>query len=110
MGLDVKVAELISSEVKAHFAHWLGERGLSQTTIYNHMTGLHNFARWYLLKIGKMLAPEDVTVEDVIAYRDYLWGGRQPRQPRRILSGGTIWKYYSSAKKFAEWAKTNQVD
>jgi hypothetical protein len=45
-----------------------------------------------------------VTEEDVIAYRDYLWGGRQPRQPRRMLSGGTIWKYYSSAKKFVEWA------
>jgi hypothetical protein len=68
------------------------------------MTGLNNFARWYLLKIGKMLTPEDVTEEDVIAYRDYLWGGRQPRQPRRMLSGGTIWKYYSSAKKFVEWA------
>jgi hypothetical protein len=64
------MAELISEEVKAQFAEWLMEHGLSQTTIYNHMTGLHNFARWYLLKIGKMLTPEDVTVDDVIAYRN----------------------------------------
>jgi site-specific recombinase XerD len=98
------MAELISSEVKAQFQEWLKRRGLSQTTIYNHMTGLHNFARWYLLKRGKMLTPADVTREDVIAYRDYLWGGRQPRRPRRLLSGGTIWNYYSSAKKFVEWA------
>jgi hypothetical protein len=103
-----EMAELIRSEVKAEFGEWLKGRGLSQTTIYNHMTGLHNFARWYLLKIGKVLTPEDVTVEDVIAYRVYLWGGRQPRQPRRMLSGGTIWNYYSSAKKFVEWADIQQ--
>jgi hypothetical protein len=94
------MAELISSKDKARFAEWLRANGLSQASIYNRMTGLNNFARWYLLKIGKMLTPADVTVEDVIAYRDYLWGGRQPR---RMLSGGTIWNYYSSAKKFVEW-------
>jgi hypothetical protein len=55
------MSELISSEVKSDFAEWLKQSGLNQTTIYNHMTGLHNFARWYLLKIGKMLTPEDVS-------------------------------------------------
>jgi hypothetical protein len=52
--------------------------------------------------IAEWLKRHGLSQEDVIAYRNYLWGGRQPRQPKRMLSGGTIWNYYSSAKKFVD--------
>jgi hypothetical protein len=49
---------------------------MSQTTIYNHMTGLRNFAGWYLLTSGKKMTLAEVTHEDVEDYKDHLWGAR----------------------------------
>ena len=98
------VADFVRERDEAEFISWMLKQGTGKETISSRRSGLRHFARWYYLTKGKVLAPADITDDDLNAYEQHLWGSRRPIHKRKLLAGGTISSYLSSVKAFLKWA------
>ncbi len=98
------MGDFVQETDEAEFISWMLKQGTSKETISSRRSGLRHFARWYYLTKGKVLAPAEITDDDLNAYEQHLWGSGQPIHKRKLLAGGTISSYLGSVKAFLKWA------